>query len=108
MAITIEQTSLPIWEMGTHSRRKDPTTSHDAAEYQEKSGKANALCGTLLKMLRQHGEATTKELADVGLLYDRRLDYETIHKRMSDLHNADMVELTGEKRGGCRVWKAKA
>lgn len=88
----------------------DPETSYEAAEKMVKSSKLNRqekqiwtiLLGYRIftTMTKGQRDFTAKELAK-----NTSLDYYTIQRRLSGLHNKGKIERTGEKRDGCCVWR---
>lgn len=91
-------------------RRGDPETSYEAAEKMVKSGNLNRQEQKVLNAIKTHlywrkhfGES--KDFTAKELNYSRGINYYTIQRRLSGLHNKGKIERTGEKRDGCMVWR---
>lgn len=92
-------------------RKSDPETSRGAAEKMVKSGALSRQEEQVLAAIQLRlsfkpytwkDNFTAKELATTSVI-----NYYTIQRRLSGLHNKDKIERTGEKRDGCMVWRLK-
>lgn len=79
------------------ARKRDPATSHAAA------AKASSIAPShrnLIAAALREGPATVKTISDrCGL------SQYAVSKRLSELERLGMIELTGEIRDGCRIWR---
>ena len=90
------------------AHRDDPITSYEAADRMVKSGALNRQEERVLDAIKCYKcstwkeDFTAKELSNIS-----SINYYTIQRRLSGLHNKGKIERTGEKRDGCCVWKLK-
>lgn len=96
-------------ETKTLFHKNDPETSEIAADKLIESGALSRqeqrvwdeICWWIA---HRYPEFTAKDLAHYA---DADIDYYTIQRRLSGLRNKGKIERTGEKRGGCMVWRLK-
>jgi hypothetical protein len=69
------------------ARRSDHTSSHAAADRQERSGKAEADMRRVLEAVRMHPGLTSRELSE-----RTGLDYHMVARRLPDLARRGLVE----------------
>lgn len=79
------------------ARRRDPATSHAAAERVSRKVKPQAM--RLLELIRRHPGSTAGELAELS---DGELDFHTVARRVSTLERNDLITIDNEGRE-CRV-----
>jgi len=90
------------------AHRDDPITSYEAGDKMLKSGQLQRQESLVLKYIRYYGfkqtfiDFTAKELSEYS-----HLSYYLIQRRLSGLHRKGKIERTGQKRGGCAVWRLK-
>jgi len=84
---------LDLWSPRSHARRRDPETSHAAAESVTRSAKA--LMEVIWRSLATLGPATFSELAD-----RTGLEPQQVWKRLSDLRDEERIEPSGLTRPG--------
>ena len=93
------------------ARAKDPITSHKAAEKMVVSGFLNKqeeqVYDAILGYDTMFPDFTTKDIALVMLSMPYYKAYDICRKRFSGLENKGKIELTGDQRDGCRVWRLK-
>ena len=95
------------------ARTDDPQTSKDAAEKMVKSGELNrqeqAVYGGILGYVRNRTKKdfTTKDIARYWWPATYYNAYDICRKRFSGLENKGKIELTGDRRDGCRVFRLK-
>lgn len=88
-----------------HSHRDDPITSYEAGDKMIESGKLTEQENLVLYAINHYyagNDFTARELSKYN-----GLDYYLIQRRLSGLHRKGKIEHTGEKRGGCMVWRLK-
>jgi hypothetical protein len=91
------------------ARTDDPATSKRAAKKIVHRGDDSSL-GEFLNVLLQSGELTCKEAAQrVHLIAGYSADYwnSEFNKRVKSWAVAGHIELTGDERGGGRVWRVR-
>jgi len=90
------------WVSDHHRRRRDPATSHAAA--QSMASAAPTLAMVILATLEAHGPATQSELAQRLALQSQQ-----VNKRTADLKNAGLIVGVGTRPGPCgrqqTVWE---
>lgn len=100
---------VDVAETKALAHKSDPQTSYDAAEKMVKSGALSRQEEQVLETIKFRlsfepytwkSDFTAKELATTSVV-----DYYTIQRRLSGLHNKGKIERTGEKRGACMVWR---
>lgn len=79
------------------ARRRDPATSHAAAERVSRKVKPQAM--RLLELIRRHPGSTAGELAELS---DGELDFHTVARRVSTLERNDLIDINNQGRE-CRV-----
>jgi hypothetical protein len=85
--VVIEQTSIDLWP-ATHTHRRDPRTSFDAAERMVRSGTAQKHAEIITDALtRLGGAGTSRDISN-----ESGLDYMQVVRRMSDLVSNGVVE----------------
>lgn len=101
------------------ARTCNPQTSKDAAEKMVKSGELNRqekkVFEYICQLCRRYPDYMKKGFItkDVALYIteddadDYYLWYDICRKRFSGLHDKGKIELTGDRRDGCRVWRLK-
>ena len=93
----------------TLARKENPQTSKDAAEKMVKSGALNRQENEVFDVIKKYGlDFTTKDIArsvwwHTEMPYDKA--YDICRKRFSGLQMKGKIELTGDRRDGCRVWR---
>jgi hypothetical protein len=89
----------PAWDLPEpRARSTDPETSKAAAAHALAFAESHA--GKIFAALATPG--TCKEIgARIGL------DHVAVARRLSEMEEANLIETTGEKRDGCRVWRRK-
>jgi len=98
-----------LFEQPPLAHTNDPLTSFDAADKMVESGalarQERLVLVAIQDVCRALGRTdfTPKEIVK----WNTRFDYHTIQRRLSGLRNKGKIERTGEKRGGCCVWKLK-
>ena len=94
------------------ARTCGPQTSKDAAEKMVKSGKLAEQEAEVYDAILRYDtygfpDFTTKDIA----VWLSSVNYDKANvicgKRFSGLRNKDKIELTGDRRDGCRVWRLK-
>ena len=85
------------------ARAKDPETSKDAARKMVESGELSRQEKWTLEQIQNSmlGNFTAFELARG--IKDRL--YYIIQRRLSGLRDKGKIELTGDRRDGCQVWR---
>ena len=93
------------------ARAKDPETSHKAAEKMVVSGALNKqekeVYNAILRNAIMFPDFTTKDIAIVMLSMPYWKAYDICRKRFSGIERNDKIELTGDQRDGCRIWRLK-
>ena len=93
------------------ARAKDPETSHEAAEKMVVSGALNKqeqeVYDAILRYAIMFPDFTTKDIAIVMLSMPYWKAYDICRRRFSGLERNGKIELTGDQRDGCRVWRLK-
>ena len=93
------------------ARVKDPITSHKAAEKMVVSGALNKqekeVYDAILRNAIMFPDFTTKDIAIAMLSMPYWKAYDICRRRFSGLKNKGKIELTGDRRDGCRVWRLK-
>jgi hypothetical protein len=93
-------------------RTNNPQTSKDAAEKMVKSGalsrQEKKVYDEIVKYVQIRKQFTTKDIAlNMSKYsywsYDKC--YDICRKRFSGLRDRGKIEITGDKRDGCRVWR---
>ena len=100
------ETGLPLLDYPLTAGAKEYTTSLEAAEQIEKSGRADILRGKVIAWFKAGNTGTADECA--AAVHENHL---SIRPRFSELHSAGFIEPTGERRkslaGGrsSHVWR---
>ena len=93
------------------ARAKDPITSHKAAEKMVVSGALNKqekeVYDAISRYATMFPDFTTKDIAIIMLSMPYWKAYDICHKRFSSIERKGKIELTGDRRDGCRVWRLK-
>ena len=92
-------------------RAKDPETSHKAAEKMVISGALNKQEKEVYDAISRYAimfpDFTTKDIALAMLSMPYYKAYDICRRRFSGLERNDKIELTGDRRDECRVWRLK-
>ena len=93
------------------ARAKDPETSHKAAEKMVVSGalsrQEKEVYDVILECDTTFPDFTTKDIAIAMLSMPYWKAYDICRRRFSGLKNKGKIELTGDRRDDCRVWRLK-
>lgn len=103
----VEQTAISF-SYPTHSRRRDPATSHDAAESMERTGTATRHMDMIVDALHMlRGGGTAPDIAMIA-----GLDSVQVSRRMADLMERGDIEdyrnvprREWPRRNGYTVWR---
>ncbi len=97
------------------ARTENPKTSKDAAEKMVRSGALNrqeqVVYGAIESYTShathngKYKDFTTKDIARWITDYSYGKAYDICRKRFSGLQMKGKIELTGDRRDGCRIWK---
>ena len=93
------------------ARTCDPETSKKAAVKMVESGGLNRQEEWVYSRIKKYrnDDFTTKDIAalawEVGVDYYKA--YDICRKRFSGLRDKGKIELTGERRDGCQIWRLK-
>lgn len=87
------------------SRRNDPATSKAAAVKVARSGRWGLSLKLFKIILRSRGPLTVREASGDTSRPD--YFYLEFNRRVHSWHVAGHIELTGEERGGGRVWRIR-